>query len=87
MTFTLYTLENEFIKETANPRMPPDFSGYVSYGKNKRDYFLDGDRHRIGGPAYICNNEIEYYYICGKLVTKEQHDLLYSIMKLKGLLC
>ena len=82
----LYTLDNKLIKNINSWAVPYKFSGYISYGFNQKDYFLDGERHRIGVPAYICNNKIAWYYIYGTLVTKEQHDLLYSIMKLKGLL-
>jgi len=82
----LYTLDSKFIKNVNSWEVPNKFSGYISYGINQKDYFLDGRRHRVGGPAYICNNGIEFYYIGGESVTKQQHDLLYSIMKLKGLL-
>lgn len=46
--------------------------------------YCEHDRiHRLGGPAHIDVNR-SYYYLYGKLVTKEQHDLLYCFMKLRG---
>ena len=45
--------------------------------------------HRLGGAAVefnIDNVKFEEYWVYDKKITKEQHDLLYSIMKLKGLL-
>jgi hypothetical protein len=52
-------------------------------------YFENDKRHRIGGPAkiFVDGTQTHYsYYINGKRVTKIEHDLLYSIMKLKGLI-
>jgi hypothetical protein len=49
-------------------------------------YYEDGNRHRIGGPAYIRFDDKQEYWIYDKHITKLEHDLLYSIMKLKGLI-
>jgi hypothetical protein len=49
-------------------------------------YFEHNKHHRIGGPAYIGRDGNKSYWIDGKQVTELEHDLLYSIMKLKGLL-
>jgi len=42
--------------------------------------------HRIGGPARIWDFNIKEYWIHGKMVTKEEHDFLYDLLSLKGLL-
>lgn len=42
--------------------------------------------HRIGGYAIIEPCGIKEYWVYGKKLTEEQHGLLYSTMKLKGLL-
>ena len=47
--------------------------------------FVKGKLHRIGGPAIEDASGSKSWYINDKQVTKEEHDLLYSIMKLKGL--
>jgi hypothetical protein len=49
-------------------------------------YFEHDKRHRIGGPAYIGADGTKEYWIDGNEVTELEHDLLYGIMKLKGLM-
>ena len=67
-------------------------TGIIVWNNGDTEYRLNGKTHRIGGPALIVNEKtrrprkVHYYFYCGKEVTKEQHDLLYNIMKLKGLL-
>ena len=48
-------------------------------------YHENNKRHRIGGPTAIYSGGDEEYWIDGKQVTELEHDLLYDIMKLKGL--
>lgn len=50
------------------------------------EYWQFGKLHRIGGPAITCNSSLEHYYISGRCVSKEGHDLLFDIMKIKGLI-
>lgn len=49
---------------------------------NKKIYFLNDRCHRIGGPALY--NSV--YVINGKRITKEEHDFLYDLLKLKELI-
>jgi hypothetical protein len=49
-------------------------------------HYENGGLHLIGGPAYIGADGTKEYWIRNKKVTKEEHDLLYNMMKLKGLI-
>ena len=84
MYYKLYTLDGKFLGESNN--VPKNFSGFVEYSGGAIEWFLDGYWHRIGGPAIEETSGHTVWYVFGKYKTKEQHDLLYSIMKLKGLL-
>lgn len=106
MIYKLYTLDNQFIKESIY--LPLNFTG-ICCSDIETEWFFNGKRHRLDGPAiehpdgakwwYVNGGlhrldgpAIKYsdgqkaWYIDGKLVTKEQHALLRSIMKLKGLI-
>ena len=54
---------------------------------NYEHFYQNGKHHRLDGPA-IQSIDDHYFqwYIDGKRVTEEQHKLLHSIMKLKGLI-
>ena len=79
----LYTLDNEFIKEV--DILPKQFTGFVGHPTGTKQWFVVGKRHRIGGPAVEYASGTKWWFINNKKVTKEEHDLLYSIMKLKRL--
>ena len=111
MTFLykLYSLNNEFIKNTNY--LPDNFTGYYIHERGNVKYFKNGlyhredgpaiikpsgtkewlvkDKlHRIGGPAiesYV-GELFNAYYINGELISKEEHDLLYNLMKLKNII-
>lgn len=53
--------------------------------KNIKVWYKNGDLHRLIGPTYInkITNEKKFYYL-GKEISKEAHDMLYDIMKLRG---
>lgn len=51
-----------------------------------KEWWFEGKIHRVGGPAIESYNGFEDWYVDGKEVTKEQHDLLTDIMKLKALI-
>lgn len=55
------------------------------YDGEKR-WFVNGRLHRFDGPAVEWCNGDKQWFVDGKEVTKEQHNLLVSIMKLKGFL-
>lgn len=58
----------------------------VIYSDNShKEWRTEGKHHRLDGPA-IESNRGNLYYVDGKRVTKQQHELLQSIMKLKGLI-
>ena len=83
MTYKLYTLDNKFTG--ASFFFPENFTGIVEFPYGSKSWYSKGKRHRIGGPADICNSGHSMnWLIDDKIVTKEQHDLLYSIMKLRG---
>ena len=90
MECDFYTTDGIFIFNDIN--MPIDFTGYVVYVEkgsphmNTKTWCLKGQRHRIGGPAVEYIQGYQYWYVYNKQITKEQHDLLFGIMKLKGLL-
>lgn len=46
---------------------------------------IEGQLHRLGGAAIERSNGTKEWWVYGKRITEEQHNLLYSIMKLKGL--
>ena len=103
----LYTLDNQFIKETSI--LPPKFTGIAEYIDSAKEWWFDGNihrldgparvwlhgtkewwidgkRHRLDGPAIEHYSGSKYWYIDNIKCAKEQHKLLHSIMKLKGLI-
>ena len=80
----LYTLDNVFIKETN--KHPNNFTGIVEHYDGTKEWYFEGKLHRIDGPAIERFYGTKHWYINGKEVIEEEHDLLYSIMKLKGLM-
>lgn len=82
----LYTLDNKLIKiqENLEP-FPNNFTGIAEYKNGTKRWFLNGIRHRLDGPAVEYCDGDKFCYINDKQVTEEQHKLLVSIMKLKGL--
>jgi len=80
----LYTLDNIFIKET--DLFPDNFLGIAEWPEGIKIWYIDGKRHRNSGPAFESISGQKRWYINGKQVTEGQHNLLHSIMKLKGLL-
>ena len=79
----LYTFDNQFIEETEI--FSRNFTGIVEHYDGTKEWFFKGKLHRIGGPAVEYADGPKSWFINNKEVTKEEHDLLYSIMKLKGL--
>jgi hypothetical protein len=49
-------------------------------------WYINNKRHRIGGPAFIDHYGTKQWWVDGIQITELEHDLLYSIMKLKGLI-
>jgi len=83
----LYNINYELLEEVASEgKIPKNFTGIVEYSDGDKNWFQNGLWHRIGAPAYLYVNGREFYYVNGNNVSKEEHDLLVDIMKLKGLL-
>ena len=88
--YKLYDLDLNFLREVEV--IPDNFTGMTYYNANKSKWWRKNRKpHRIGGPAKVWDEtDPSYcepqYYIDGKLVTKEYHDILFNMMKLKGLI-
>ena len=80
----LYTLDNQFIEETNCP--PLNFTGMIEYTSGSKSWWVDGKLHRLDGPAVEYADGTKSWFIDDKQVSEKQHALLYSIMKLKGLI-
>ena len=82
----LYTLDNQFIKESM--LIPHNFTGIVEYYSGSKVWYTEGKRHRIGGPAVdlvTTRGPVIGWFIHDVECTEEQHALLVDMMKLKGL--
>ena len=51
-----------------------------------KEWWVNMMRHRIGGPAVIHSNGDKYWYVNNIECSEEEHDLLYNMMKIKGLM-
>ena len=86
----LYNLNNEFIRECIGV-VPENFTGINVTDNGHKFWRLNGERHRLDGPAVDCTStgsQYSRYYIHGKYIdaTPESFKLLVDVMKLKGLL-
>ena len=80
---TFYALNGEFIQKSR--WFPKNFTGFVEWPDGSKEWFMNGNQHRLEGPAFIgCTNK-KLWYVDGKEVTEEQCKLLHDIMKLKGI--
>jgi len=61
----LYTLDNQFIKETF--LRPNNFTGIVEYTTGGRYWFTDGKLHRTDGPAVESPSKFKEWYFEGKI--------------------
>ena len=82
----LYTLDNKFVKESNN--IPQKFTGIVQVGKGGKMWLLNGEAHRVDGPArdYVGYKEYNYHNkthrFDGPAVTTrtgEEHWFIYGI--------
>ena len=81
--YKLYTFDKQFIEETDD--FPKNFTGIMGVPNGDKVWLVNGQVHRIDGPAVDCSNGTKFWYIDDKQITKEQHALLVDMMKLKGL--
>lgn len=59
----------------------------IEWASGAKEWYVNGHQHRIGGPADEWSEGVcKRWYINGKPVTELEHDLLFNIMKLKGLI-
>ena len=56
----------------------------IEHPKGSKEWYVNWKLHRIGGPAIENIEGYVAYYIEGIERTKEEHDLLYKMMQLKG---
>ena len=50
-----------------------------------KEWWINMKRHRIGGPAVIHSNGLKFWYINNIECSEEEHNLLFDMMKVKGL--
>jgi len=62
------------------------FTGFIVYSDGTKDWFINGKRHRLDGPAIEYSDGSKEWWVDGKYITEEQHKLLCDIMRLKGLM-
>ena len=60
----LYSLDNKFIKEAS--KVPDNFTGIIEYSDGSKEWFVDGKRHRLDGPAVEYPDGSKYWYVDGK---------------------
>ena len=60
----LYTLDNQFIKETSI--LPPKFTGIAEYIDSAKEWWFDGNIHRLDGPARVWLHGTKEWWIDGK---------------------
>jgi hypothetical protein len=58
----------------------------IEYPNGSKIWCKEGERHRLDGPAYMHHNGSGYWYFQDKEHTRQEHELLVSLMRLKGLL-
>lgn len=64
MPYKLYTLDNQFIKETDD--YPINFTGIIVYVSGTKSWFVDGKCHRLDGPASEYANGSKSWFVNGK---------------------
>jgi len=85
----LYTLDNQFIKETN--KFPCNFTGIIEYSDGSKSWWVDGKLHRLDGPAIERLEDHtgpghKEWWVNGQHVMEVEHNLLRDMMKLKGLI-
>ena len=67
-------------------KFPIKFTGIVVYPNGSKHWVVDGNLHRIDGPAIESSNGTKEWCVDDKEVTELECKLLCDLMKLKGLL-
>lgn len=80
----LYNLNNEFIRECQGI-VPENFTGIHIVHNGNKFYRLNGERHRLDGPAIEYASGYKEWFVDGKEVTELECKLLCDLMRLKGL--
>ena len=55
------------IKVTFTDEIPKNYTGIVEYTNSDKVWYLDGERHRVDGPAVEYANCTKYWYLNDKL--------------------
>ena len=63
-----------------------EYGPAMEWESGTKEWYNKGKRHRIDGPAFEGYDGSKFWYINGEQITELQCNLLYDIMKLKGLL-
>jgi len=58
----------------------------IEYINGSKLWYINSKRHRIDGPAREWVDREKEWWVDDKKVSEQEHNLLYNIMKLKGLL-
>ena len=82
--YKLYNLNGDFVTEVNS--IPDNFTGIANHMNGSKSWWNKGKIHRLDGPAIEYFDGRKYWHVDDKRVTELQHNLLYDIMKLKGLL-
>ena len=88
--YKLYTLDGILIEETdvyyLTPNFKNNFTGILEYVGVNNTWWINCELSRLDGPAceYVDGSVI--WFIDGIECSKEEHNLLVDIKKLKGLI-
>ena len=58
----------------------------IEWPNGDKEWYVDDKRHRLDGPAWEYVDGTKEWFIDGKLVTETECNILFGIMRLKGLL-
>ena len=64
MDYRLYTLDNEFIRETN--KFPLGFTGIIKWVDGSKFWLIEGKAHRTDGPACEYSNGRKEWYVDNK---------------------
>jgi len=61
------------------------YTGIVEWANGDKFWYLNGNLHRVDGPAVERTNGVKEYWINWERVSKEAQEVLYAMYKLKGI--
>lgn len=88
--YKLYTLDGILIEETdqyfLSDNFKNNFTGILEYIGVNNTWWINSELSRLDGPACVYVDGSVVWFIDGIECTKEEHNLLVDIKKLKGLI-